>query len=101
GPALLPRGDRNDDHRGVERPDRLDAQQLEADLGLHRTLERPHDGVRAAAQLARRGNDSLRFTTELASIRPGEHDFRPAAPARQALELEVLPAEAFPGHRLR
>src|SRR5216117_2740788 len=101
GPALLPRGDRNDHHRGVERPDRLDAQQLEPHLRLHRALERPHDGVRTAAQLPRRGDDSLRFTPELASVRPGEHDFRPAAPARQALELEVLQAEAFPAYRLR
>src|SRR6059036_315106 len=68
GPALVPRGDRNDHHRGVERPDRLDAQQLEPHLGLHRALERPHDGVRAAAQLTRRGDDSLRLTPELASV---------------------------------
>src|SRR5213078_4987576 len=103
-PRLLPGRQRHDHHRRVERPHGLHPQQLERQLRLDHPLERAHRGRRATAQLAGLGDDPFRFAGELAAIRRGQHHRRATAPARQALKLEALEAQALvarcPAHRI-
>src|SRR5207249_1978007 len=80
---------------GIERPNRFDAQQLEPQLRLHHPFQGPHRRLRAAAQLARLRDHAVGLARELPPVGPGQHDLGATAPARKAVEREVLEAQAL------
>src|SRR5438552_3736707 len=87
---LLARRERHDYDRGVEGAYGLHPEQFEAQLRVHRLLERLDRRHRAAAQLTGLGSHTLGFPHELPAVGPRQHHPGPAPPAREAPEFEVL-----------
>src|SRR3989441_10119724 len=61
----------------------------------HHPFQGPHRRLRAAAQLARLRDHAVGLARELPPVGPGQHDLGATAPAREALEREVLEAQAL------